>query len=256
MTRACCPSLHRRELRLGDVGAHVHGVEIRDLVERLARLHDLARLRVGDEHRAGARVRDLRSCGCDRRPARPARRRTTTCVSAVCCCACAAAICRGLRGDLPRLRLDLLVLRLELVLQHANLALGLIELLRGGRLLREQPLRALVRAPGDLELRLQGAALGDGGVALRLRRGALRLEHRNLLGHFADARRGGGALRRRLVALERELRRSRPSPTTAPAASVCPSSTVKVVSWPPASRRHDHLGRFDVAVGVGRLRRG
>ena len=37
------PELHLRELRFGHVRAHLDRVEVGDLVERLARLHDLAR---------------------------------------------------------------------------------------------------------------------------------------------------------------------------------------------------------------------
>jgi len=51
---------------------------------------------------------------------------------------------RGLRRDLTLLRRDLLVLCPYLVLQHAGITLGLIELLRRGRLLREQTLRPFV----------------------------------------------------------------------------------------------------------------
>ena len=43
------------ELRLGHVGTDVHGPKIGDLVERLSGLHDLAGLRICDEHGAGAR---------------------------------------------------------------------------------------------------------------------------------------------------------------------------------------------------------
>jgi hypothetical protein len=61
---------------------------------------------------------------------------------------------RALRHHLAVLRFDLPVLRGNLFLEHAIVALGLIELLGGGRLLRKQPRGALVRPPRDLELRL------------------------------------------------------------------------------------------------------
>ena len=92
---------------------------------------------------------------------------------AVRCCGCTASICALCARNLALLRRDLFVLRLDLILEHAVVALGLIELLRGGRLLGKQPLRALVDFDGHLELGSEGAALSDGRIALRRRGVAL-----------------------------------------------------------------------------------
>ena len=48
-----------REIGLGDVGAHVHDLEVGDLVEGLARLHELAGPRVDRQDRPRDRIADL-----------------------------------------------------------------------------------------------------------------------------------------------------------------------------------------------------
>src|SRR5918994_5642283 len=52
------PETERGELGLGDVGAEGERVQRSELEERLARLHELARLDVAGEHRAGERAPD------------------------------------------------------------------------------------------------------------------------------------------------------------------------------------------------------
>src|SRR5207237_5637022 len=95
---------------------------------------------------------------------------------------------------------------LDLVAEHAVVALGLIELLRGRRLLGEQPARPVVAAPGDLVLRDERAALRTRRVTLGRRRRALRVDDGDLPLHFVDARRGRAPLRARLLALDGQLR--------------------------------------------------
>src|SRR5579862_3022472 len=109
-------------------------------------------------------------------------------------CAVGLTLCAR-RLDLLRVRLDLTVLRghlialrLDLLLEDACLALRLIELLGGGRLLRIEALAALVVAPRDLELRVERRALRSCGVALRGRCCSLRLEHVDLLRDLVDPR--------------------------------------------------------------------
>ena len=163
--------------------------EVGDPVERLPRLHHLAGARVRREHGARDRVLhvrlsqtlgdlvDLRVDGghlrMDRLRLRPR-----------------GLNLRGLSRDLTLVRFNLLVLRHDLIGERALLALGLIELLRRGRLLREQPVGPIVGALGDLVLRGQRRALRPRGVALRDRRAPLRLENGDLLPDFVDARRG------------------------------------------------------------------
>ena len=83
-------------------------------------------------------------------------------------------------------------------------AFGLIQLLGRRGLLREQAPHPIVIAPGDLRLRLQHAALGDGGIALRPERVALGDRYPHLTRDLAGARCGGVALSVRLIALKRE----------------------------------------------------
>src|ERR1019366_150394 len=49
----------RRQLRLGDVGPHLHRLQVGDAIERLAGLHHLSRFRVGGQHGAVDRVAHL-----------------------------------------------------------------------------------------------------------------------------------------------------------------------------------------------------
>jgi len=125
----------------GSVNRHARPrCDVRNLVERLTWLNDFARPCVGDEHGAGAGVgnrraldavvqlRDLRIHGGDLR-----LRGALLLLH--------GPDLRGLRGNLTSLRGNLLVLRLDLILQHAVVSLRLIELLRGGRLLRVEALR-------------------------------------------------------------------------------------------------------------------
>src|SRR5262249_48531479 len=120
--------VHRGQLRLRDVGAHVQGIEIRDAIERLARLDDFALARVGREHGASARVLDrclFESIGgaCDLRIGGLdlARRGLALRPS--------QGYLRLVRGHLARLRLDLFVLGLDLLLEHAHVAIGLVAVL-------------------------------------------------------------------------------------------------------------------------------
>ena len=105
-----------------------------------------------------------------------------TCAVAVWRCARRRLDLLRLRLNLAVLRLDLIVLRLDLLLEHARVPLGLIELLRRRRLLREETLRALVDAAGDLALRFERGALRPGRVPLRRGGIPLGLQHVDLLG--------------------------------------------------------------------------
>ena len=103
--------------------------------------------------------------------------------------------------------------RLDLLAEHAVVALGLVELLRGRGLLLEEAPRALVRAAGDL---------------------ALHLEHADLSLRFGDPRPDRRALRAELRALERESRRVDDAERR-PAATCSPSTGVNHSSEPPVS---------------------
>src|SRR4029079_10268931 len=109
------------------------------------------------------------------------------------------------RGELALEGANLFVLRLDLIAEHAVVALGLIELLRGGGLLREQPTGAVVAALGDLLLRDQRIALGLRRITLGDDHAALRIEALDLLPALLRARLRGGALRGQLIALQRQL---------------------------------------------------
>ena len=78
---------------------------------------------------------------------------------------------------------------------------SLVELLRGGRLLIQQTLRAIEIAPRDLELTLERGPLCTRGLDLGSRGIALRQDHVPLTDDFVDARGGGFVLCGCLVAL-------------------------------------------------------
>ena len=148
--------MHLGELRLGDVRPDIDCVEVGDLVERLAGLHDLAGPRVGREHGACDRILHLaladplvypghlRVHGVDLLGGGLALRARRVDLLAV-------------SGNLVLLSGNLLVLRLELLLEYAQVALGLIELLRGGRLLIKEPLGAVIGAPRHVVLGVEPA---------------------------------------------------------------------------------------------------
>src|SRR5262249_55266569 len=149
--------LHRRaepdarEIRFPDVRADVDAAQVRNRVERLPALHDLAFLGVGDEHGPLDRIPNLTLAHAlaDDRGLRVGRRDLAD----------AGLALRARRFDLLRLRRDLMILRGDLIglggdllREHADVALRLIELLRGRRLLAEQPFGPLVGALRDLVL--------------------------------------------------------------------------------------------------------
>ena len=148
------------------------------------------------------------------------------------------------------MRADLLVLRPDLVLEHAVLALRLIELLRGRGLLIEEALGAIVGAACDLVLRGQRITLRLRGVSLRGDDIVLRGEAFDLLPHFLDPRRRRGALCRELLALERQLSGVDGADDRAGRQRLTLGDVVLHEAAAGFGADH-HVGGLDIAVGVG-----
>ncbi len=171
------------QLRLGDVGANVDGSEIGDLVQRLTGLDDLTGSGIRRQHGAGAGISDLALADpfidsghlcVDRRHLFGRRLSLGSC----------GVDLLAVRSDLMLLRRDLFVLRLQLLFEHAIVALRLVELLRRCRLLIEQSPHALVGAFGHVVLCLEHGLLSLCRIALSSSRLALRGQDINLPGDF------------------------------------------------------------------------
>ena len=228
---------HACELGLGDVGAHVDRLEIRDLVERLPRLDELARPCVGRQHGARDRIDDgaLADALAELRDLRLGGGHLLT----------RGVLLRARGVDLLRAGGNLPVLRLDLLAERPDVPLRLIELRRGRGLLRVEALHALVGALGDLVLRRERRALRDGRVAL----GAKRLD---LLLDLGYPRSVGRLLRGRLIALQLELG---PVDRADRRAGGKSDAFVDVERQDLAARLggDDDFRRFDVSVRIGLL---
>ena len=197
-----------RQLRLRDVRPYVDLVQVGDAIQRLPGLDELAGFRVSHQHCASRRVpdfraadplRDLRHLRFGGGHLRPQR------------------LTFGPRGrNLASGCGNLVILRSNLVGEHAHVALGLIELLGGRRLVADEAPGPVVDALSDLTLRFERRFL-------RRKVRALRLEACRPFGELLRTRRGRLVLRRELPALDPEIGRI-DVPTIAPAASVVPSS--------------------------------